>query len=74
MGDCVTAMQYQYGHPSVRRKLVENFCPLWYNTPQKNTKAVLEISENEITKFFVLISCLVACFPLHRNHYLDDGL
>ena len=54
--------------------IVENFCPLRYNTSQKHTKAVQEISENEIAKILVLIPCLVACFPLHRNHYLDDGL
>ena len=38
------------------------------------TNATLEIGENEIAKILVLIPCLVACFPLHRNHYLDDGL
>jgi hypothetical protein len=56
------------------RKPVEKFYPLCYNTPQKPPKAVVEISENEIAKILVLIPCLVAFFPLHRNHYLDDGL
>ena len=56
----ITAMQYQHGHPSVRRKIVENFCSLWYNTPQKYTKVVLEISENEIANIFVLSTLLLS--------------
>ena len=68
------SMQYQHGHPLTGRKPVEKFYPLCYNTSQKRPKAVVEISENEIAKIFVCVSCPMACFPLHRNHYLDDGL
>ena len=68
------SMQYQHGHPIPGKKSVEKFCPLCYNTPQKHPKAVVEISENEIAKILILVLCLVACFPLHCGHYLDDGL
>ncbi len=67
-------MQYQHRHPMTGRKSVEKFYPLCYNTPQKHPKSVVEISEHEIAKILILVLCLVACFPLHCGHYLDDGL
>ena len=67
-------MQYQHGHPMTGRKAVEKFYSLCYNTPQKHPKAIVEISEHEIAKNFILVPYLVAYFPLPCGHYLDDRL